>query len=190
MEADLHNLTATVGELNSDRQNFNYGVLPAAPTQHGACDFKVSFKDRMVEPRNEIKGMLARVYFYMHDRYGMTMSEQQQRLLMAWDKAYPVSKWELERDRRISAITSHSNPFVTGDKVWKLGQKSEKVINDSSIESPLLEQSIIRGNRNSNVFHLPSGCPSYDKVSPKNIVEFMTETQAIDAGYRKAGNCK
>ncbi|THK41190.1 deoxyribonuclease I [Methylophaga sp. SB9B] len=188
MEADLHNLTPTVGELNSDRQNFNYGVLPATSKRHGACDFKVDFKIREVEPRDEIKGFLARVYFYMHDRYSMNMSQQQQRLLMSWHNAHPVSTWELERDRRISFITGHSNPFVTGEKNWKIGQKSTGKIEINADKAPVL-QKIIRGNRNSKVFHLPHGCPSYDKVSPKNIVEFVSETEAHDAGYKKAGNC-
>lgn len=190
MEADLHNLTPTVGELNSDRQNFNYGLLPVTPKRHGSCDFKVDFKTRVVEPRDEIKGFLARVYFYMHDRYGMNMSKQQQRLLMAWHNAYPVSTWEMERDRRISFITGHSNPFVTGEKRWKIehtiSEKSEITATKSSLDT----QTIIRGNRNSKVFHLPSGCPSYDKISPKNIVAFASITQATHAGYKKAGNCR
>lgn len=189
MEADLHNLTPTVGELNSDRQNFNLGVLPATHYQHGSCDFKVDFKAKFIEPRNEIKGFLARVYFYMHDRYGMNMSQQQQHLLMSWHNAYPVSIWELERDRRISYITGHSNPFVTGAKDWIIGHKSAVQLEVKGPKASLEPQNIIRGNRNSKVFHLPTGCPSYDRISPKNIVEFLSETEAYTAGYKKAGNC-
>ncbi|HHH9441284.1 TPA: endonuclease/exonuclease/phosphatase family protein [Pseudomonas aeruginosa] len=47
----------------------------------------------------------------------------------------------------------------------------------------------IRGNANSHVFHLP-GCPSYDKISAKNIVEFGTQQEAEAAGYKLAGNCR
>ena len=46
----------------------------------------------------------------------------------------------------------------------------------------------VRGNANSHIFHLP-GCPSYDKVSPKNRVEFSGAQEAEAAGYRLAGNC-
>ena len=191
MEADLHNLTPTVGELNSDRQNFNFGVLPATPRQHGACDFKVDFKIRIVEPRDEIKGMLARVYFYMHDRYDLNMSKQQQRLLMSWNKAYPVSEWDLMRDFRISKLMGHSNPFVTGEKIWDLGHKNTGEGAQAFIQIKNLElNNPIRGNKNSLVYHLPTGCPSYDLVSPSNIVEFMTEAAANDAGFRRAGNCR
>lgn len=48
----------------------------------------------------------------------------------------------------------------------------------------------IRGNRNSKIYHLPQGCPSYNKIAPKNIVNFNSEEEAKAAGYRKAKNCR
>jgi hypothetical protein len=77
IEADLHNLTPSIGEINADRSNYRFGVLPTTPKQHGDCDFKVDFKGRTAEPRDEVKGQAARIYFYMHDRYNMLMSQQQ-----------------------------------------------------------------------------------------------------------------
>jgi Metal binding domain of Ada len=47
----------------------------------------------------------------------------------------------------------------------------------------------IHGNKKSLVYHLPS-CPSYGKLSAKNIVSFATEDEAVKAGYHKAKNCK
>ncbi|WP_281169741.1 endonuclease [Thiomicrospira pelophila] len=38
---------------------------------NGSCNFKVNFKQRVVEPRDEVKGIIARIYFYMHDRYDL-----------------------------------------------------------------------------------------------------------------------
>jgi len=49
---------------------------------------------------------------------------------------------------------------------------------------------VIRGNRNSKIYHLSRGCPSYHKIAPRNIVVFNTEDQARAAGYRKAKNCR
>jgi deoxyribonuclease-1 len=60
---------------------------------------------------------------YMYDRYGLSMSRQQQQLMMAWSRMYPVSDWERERYRRIAAVMGHSNPFVTGERTWALGYK-------------------------------------------------------------------
>lgn len=44
-------------------------------------------------------------------------------------------------------------------------------------------QGIIKGNKNSKIYHLP-GQKDYDKISPKNVVYFNSEAQA--AGYRVA----
>lgn len=208
MEADMHNLAPVVGELNADRSNFQFGVLPSTPYQHGACEFKVDFKARTVEPRNAIKGMIARIYFYMHDRYDLRMAEQQQRLFMAWDKMYPVSAWERERDRRIAKRMGHSNPFVTGERTWTLGHRNsaEGIVTPipkghpalrstsgqtSSAPTPAVTTTApIIGNRNSKVYHLPSGCPSYGSVSEKNQRIFASEQAAQAAGFRRAGNCR
>lgn len=46
----------------------------------------------------------------------------------------------------------------------------------------------VRGNRNSSIYHRPD-CPSYDAMSPRNIVLFPSEQEAVAAGFRLAGNC-
>ncbi len=46
----------------------------------------------------------------------------------------------------------------------------------------------VRGNKHSKIYHLP-GCPSYEAMSPANIVPFASEAAAQQAGYRKAKNC-
>jgi deoxyribonuclease I len=202
MEADMHNLTPAIGEVNADRSNYRFSVLPGEPYRHGQCDVKVSFSQRSVEPRDENKGMIARVYFYMHDRYDLNMARAQQQLMMAWDRQFPVSEWERERDRRIAARMGHSNPFVTGERQWSLGHTNtaDGVVSIIPDDHPVMRPQqtpqqdfhfvTIRGNRNSKIYHLPQGCPSYNAMAAHNIVEFRTEQEAIDAGYRKAGNCR
>lgn len=123
MEANLFNLYPSVGEVNGERSNFNYGMNSSIPEQYGQCKTKIDFKNRTAEPRNDVKGLVAQTSFYMFDSYNLHMSRQQQQLLMAWDKQYPVSAWEIERDARIAAIMGHHNPFVTGERQWRLGYK-------------------------------------------------------------------
>lgn len=194
MEADPHNLVISVGEVNADRSNFSFGVLPGTARQHGQCDVKVDFKQRIVEPRDEVKGRVARTYFYIHDRYGLSMSRQDQQLFMAWHKQHPVSEWELERDRHIAKIVGHHNPFVTGERTWTLGHKPSREGLVSALpaaqSAPAASSGEIRGNRNSKVYHLPAGCPSYNAMNASNIVAFSSEAEAQAAGYRKAGNCR
>ncbi|QJD57511.1 deoxyribonuclease I [Pseudomonas sp. gcc21] len=193
MEADLHNLAPSIGETNADRSNYRFGMLPDAPYQHGACDFKVDFPQRVVQPRDEIKGQIARTYFYMHDRYDLRMSSQQQQLLMVWNRQFPPTRWEEERDRRLARLMGHHNEFVTGQRVWNEGHKNTADgvrVALNTRQKPTEAAPPIIGNSRSKVYHLPVGCPSYESVSDKNQVIFSSESQAISSGYRKAGNCR
>lgn len=195
MEADLHNLSPAVGEINADRSNYRFGMLPHAPYRHGRCDFKVDFSARLAEPRNQIKGQVARVWFYMHDRYDLKMAKQQQQLLMAWHHQHPPSDWELTRDMRISQLMGHSNLFVIGEQQWQLdhhnsrrGLEFSEASNTASTTA--IASGRIIGNKNSKIYHLPQGCPGYKQVSAKNIRWFDSETEAQSHGYRPAKNCR
>jgi deoxyribonuclease-1 len=202
MEADLFNLYPAVGEVNGDRSNFNYGMASGVAPQYGQCKTKVDFDQHAAEPRDEVKGLVARTTFYMFDRYNLSMSRQQQQLLMAWDKQFPVTLWEKERNKRIAAIMGHPNPFVTHDRTWSQGYQTvgDGVVSALPTQAGLstkpatVARSIstggIIGNSKSHVYHLPEGCPDYDKVSAKNQTSFASETAAQAAGYRKAGNCR
>jgi deoxyribonuclease-1 len=202
MEADLFNLYPAVGEVNGDRNNFNYGMATGVAPQYGQCKTRIDFQQRAAEPRDEVKGLVARTTFYMFDQYKLNMSRQQQQLLMAWDKQFPATAWERERNTRIAAIMGHGNPFVTGQRTWTQGYKpvGEGVVSalpgktPGTASTPHVVSSVagaaIIGNKNSHRYHLPVGCPSYDKVSAKNRVNFGSEAAARTAGYQKAGNCK
>jgi len=184
--------------VNGDRSNFLYGTVTGVAPQYGACPTRVDFKGRAAEPRNDVKGLVARSTFYMYDRYGLSMSKQQQQLLMAWDRQYPVSAWEKEWNRRTASVMGHANLFITRDRTWSLGHKPSRegiisavpVRTTAAPEPETRSGDAIIGNRNSKVYHLAEGCPSYNKVSPNNAVLFRSETEAAAAGYRKAGNCR
>nr|WP_314486807.1 endonuclease [uncultured Pseudomonas sp.] len=205
MEANLFNLYPAVGEVNGDRSNFNYGMTSGVAPQYGQCKTRIDFKERTAEPRDEVKGLVARTTFYMFDRYKLNMSNQQQRLLMAWDKQFPVNAWEKERDRRIAAIMGHGNPFVSGARQWTQGYRpvGDGLVSalpgtsaaagkpsTAPVAKAQASHGSIVGNSNSHLYHLPSGCPSYDKVAAKNRVSFESEAQALAQGYKKAGNCR
>lgn len=207
MEADMHNLYPSVGEVNGDRSNYNYGMALNLPKQYGMCPTKVDFKARTAEPRAEAKGIAARVTFYMYDRYGLRMSSQQEQMFMAWNTAFPVTAWERERNARISKIMGVTNPFVTGQKVWSrnyrpTGQAAESstpaqapsqnapMIPVGAANAPPVGGVPIVGNRNSRIYHIYGRCPSYNDVSATNRIVFVSEQQAVNEGYRKAKNCR
>ncbi|KZN46914.1 endonuclease [Pseudoalteromonas luteoviolacea] len=84
MEADIHNLAPAIGEINADRSNFRFGLLPHTPYQHGACDVKIDFKQRIIEPPYYARKQIAQAYFYMHKTYGLKLSKRQRRLFSLW----------------------------------------------------------------------------------------------------------
>ncbi len=69
-------------------------------------------KDKLAEPPARARGSIARTYFYMRDRYQLTLSRQQTQLFNAWDKLYPVTAWECLRDERIAKVQGNHNPYV------------------------------------------------------------------------------
>ncbi|MCW7555273.1 endonuclease [Endozoicomonas gorgoniicola] len=113
MEADLHNLTPAVGEVNGDRSNYRFGFLLDTPEMYGQCDFKVNFKERKAQPPIAKRGKIARIYLYMEDRYPFRLSDGQRKLYEAWDKMYPPTEWEVQRNDKISRVQGWENPYVS-----------------------------------------------------------------------------
>ncbi|CAH0524623.1 Extracellular deoxyribonuclease [Vibrio hippocampi] len=113
MEADLHNLTPTIGEVNGDRSNYHFSQWNGVDgVSYGQCEMQVNFKQRRAMPPERARGAIARTYLYMSQEYGFALSKQQTQLMKAWDKTYPVNAWECTRDQRISLQQGNHNPFV------------------------------------------------------------------------------
>ncbi|SFO29310.1 deoxyribonuclease-1 [Candidatus Pantoea varia] len=112
IESDLHNLEPAVGEVNGDRGNFAYSQWNGSEKQYGQCEMKIDFKLKQAEPPARARGAIARTYFYMRDQYHLRISRQQTQLFTAWDKLYPVTPWECERDQRIAKVQGNHNPYV------------------------------------------------------------------------------
>lgn len=98
------NLVPVIGEINGNRSNYSFAMLEGEPRVYGACDFEVDFKSRKVEPAPEVRGDIARIYWYMRDTYGLKISDKQQRLFEVWDKLDPVDEWEVEKKDRVELI--------------------------------------------------------------------------------------
>lgn len=111
-ESDLHNLVPAIGEINGDRSNFAYGWLPQQPSQYGACPMVVDFKARIAMPRKAVRGMIARTYLYMSDRYRLRLSKQKRQLYATWHKQYPVKTWERQRNQLLGCVMGWGNPYV------------------------------------------------------------------------------
>lgn len=112
IETDLHNLQPVIGEVNGDRANFIYSQWGVGKPQYGRCEMKINFRRRLAEPPARARGAIARTFFYMRDRYHLPLSKKQTTLMNAWNKQYPVTTWECERNLRISLVQGNHNPYI------------------------------------------------------------------------------
>lgn len=127
MEADMHNLVPAIGEINGDRSNFKYGMISGEERLYGKVDMEISFKDKRAEPRRAVYGEIARTYFYMRERYGLKLSNQQEKLFIAWNNLDPVTRWEKKRNELIADIQGNDNPYVSNyKKIEQLGKIPEE----------------------------------------------------------------
>ena len=80
-----------------------------------SCDIEI--KSRKVEPKESIKGEIARTYLYMDYVYpGIGIgSKKNRKLFDGWNQSDPVDEWECERARRIEKIQGNRNEIVMRD---------------------------------------------------------------------------
>nr|WP_211217121.1 endonuclease [Psychromonas hadalis] len=111
MQADMFNLYPAIGAVNALRSNYNFTMLPSGKSSFGSCEMKIA--NRKAEPPVSARGRIARTYLYMDETYNRySMSKQQKQLMNAWDKMYPVSKWECKRAKRIAKLQGNKNRVV------------------------------------------------------------------------------
>ena len=103
-EADLMNLVPAIGEVNGDRSNFRFGMIEGEARNYGQCDMEIDFKQRVAEPPPHRRGDIARIYFYMSEKYNIRLSKAQRRLFEIWDKQDPISEWEKNRIKKIESL--------------------------------------------------------------------------------------
>ena len=86
-------------------------MLPDGSSSFGSCDMQI--KDNKAQPPEHSRGMIARAYLYMDSTYSRyNMSKAQKQLMTAWDKQFPVTKFECERSSRIEKIQGNANPIM------------------------------------------------------------------------------
>jgi deoxyribonuclease-1 len=112
MEGDMHNLVPTIGEVNGDRSNYQYALIEGEDRVYGACDAEVNFQFKQFEPTPNVRGNIAKIYFYMADQYSVELDASQRIMFEQWALEDPVDDWEIELNYRIAAIQGNLNPYV------------------------------------------------------------------------------
>ncbi len=116
MASDIHNLKPANPSLNSSRGNKYYDLTTTTTT---------------FEPRDEVKGDVARILFYMMTMYSVLELVDQYpnvhqmgllSVLLAWNAEDPVDDFERARNNEIYTYQNNRNPYIDYpefvDLVW------------------------------------------------------------------------
>jgi len=112
MEADMHNLVPAIGEVNGNRSNFRYGANKPNIGQYGQCNVQVDFRAKRAYVKDDIKGDIARIYFYMSDKYNVRLSKQERIMMQSWNNVDPVSQWEITKNKRVKKWQGNENLYI------------------------------------------------------------------------------
>lgn len=150
---DLHHLRPTDASVNSSRGNkeFDFGGTPHSEATQCKSD------GDSWEPRNAVKGDIARMLFYMATRYEGEAGEIDLELnesvnngsapfhgkfstLLQWHLSDPVDNFEKNRNNEIYAYQNNRNPFIDHpefvNKIWST-QESVNFL-DVKTNSPIV----------------------------------------------------
>ncbi|WP_017745914.1 endonuclease I family protein [Scytonema hofmannii] len=130
--SDLHHLFPSRKDVNSDRGNKPFSEIEDRSTEKWYRDdvrlrtipnseideFSESAFSRF-EPREEVKGNIARAMFYFNTIYSDRANavdpnyfERQRQTLCQWNQQDPPDTTEIERSRAIAEFQGNENPFV------------------------------------------------------------------------------
>jgi len=112
MQADIHNLVPAIGEINGLRSSYPYGILSGEIREFGNCDMEI--ENKTAEPPPNVRGNIARIYFYMGYVYPDfdIVDDNNRDMMNELRTADPVDEWECTRSKRIESLQGNENPFV------------------------------------------------------------------------------
>jgi endonuclease I len=138
MDGDVHNLKPIDASVNTDKSNLDYD---AGGTQHPEAT-SCYYTDQTWEPRDEDKGDVARIIFYMDTRYqgengelDLTVVDEvgtypyprhgKLSTLLLWNLQDPPDDFERNRNNVIYSFQKNRNPFIDdpylAELIWNSG---------------------------------------------------------------------
>jgi hypothetical protein len=115
MRSDIHHLFPTDVTSNSQRGNYEFGVVTGNPSwTQGGSKKGSDGSNTVFEPRDIHKGAVARALFYFVLRYQDYSNhvQGQESTLRSWMDMYPPTAWDIQRNNDIYAFQNNRNPFV------------------------------------------------------------------------------
>lgn len=115
-EGDLHNLWLAVKNINSSRSDHPFGEISEGQdeSRFSYCPLFVrtySPNPVIVDPRDSVKGNIARSLFYMKDEYGFDLKGMLP-MLKRWNRLDPPGEHEHWRNERIFELQGTRNIFI------------------------------------------------------------------------------
>lgn len=90
MEAELFNLIPVVSAIAEKQEGKIFGEIKKSTYLIG----KVKIDNNYIEPPDQLKGDIARVYLYMDHRYRLQLSLEQKEMFSRWHKYDAVDERE------------------------------------------------------------------------------------------------
>ena len=119
--ADIHHLRPSNPSANSSRDNKPYGEISNRDSHKQITKSGLFYgysSGGYFEPRDEVKGDIARIIFYLlvryseSDGYRITSVASSMDMLLKWNEADPVDELEQNRNQKAYEIQGNRNPFI------------------------------------------------------------------------------
>lgn len=96
MYSDMHNIIPVAGGYRTIRNK----QIFCEPSLSG------------IEPDRRAKGWIARAYLYMIKEYGLKVDKAYIKIWHRWNRKYPPSSFEIEREEAIYKLQGTRNPYI------------------------------------------------------------------------------
>lgn len=202
IKSDIVHVLPTDGYVNNRRSNFPFGEVNSVSYQsaNGYCKLgsckTAGYNGTVFEPNDEIKGDIARIYFYMITRYESScggwgndvftntypgLTTWTLNMMMRWSKDDPVDEREKQRNNAVYEVQGNRNPYVDypGLEEYTWGSKKEEVFSYDNYQGGAVDPNYVH----EPVFSHPGGTfvQSVD-------VTITTNTEGASIYYTLDGN--
>ncbi len=100
---DMQAVQPLVSEQLVLPKGYRFGLV-GQNAKPGLCDVLLDHNAKIMEPPKHKKGDIARILFYLHDRYGFKLDHSEIDLLLNWQNSDPVDSWEADRNYWVGIV--------------------------------------------------------------------------------------
>lgn len=202
IKSDIVHVLPTDGYVNNRRSNFPFGEVNNATYQsaNGYCKLgsckTTGYSGIVFEPNDEIKGDIARIYFYMITRYESScggwgndvftntypgLTTWTLNMMMRWSKDDPVDEREKQRNNAVYEVQGNRNPYVDypGLEEYTWGSKMDQAFSYDNYQGGAVDP---------NYVHEPVFSHAGGTFELSVEVTISTNTEGADIYYTLDGS--